>query len=262
MKKKQVSGVGGKEKESKKVQKPNRIYFSTKTEDAIVLYNTTTDIDERERIFRESIQYPFDKLAENIINRFKFPYVNQSFEDLKRQVVSFLVINLGKYTKEKGKAFSYFSVIAKNYLILHNNNGYKQEKRSVYLSDKTESDIGIEEVLLVEDIESEKEEMKEFIALMVEYWENNISRIFKKRRDIEIASAIIELFKNAENIENFNKKSLYLLIREMTNCKTSYITKVVNKMRKQIMQHLNEYRERGVISTGESKYFKYNRKAR
>jgi hypothetical protein len=75
-----------------------------------------------------------DKLAENVINRFKFPYLNQSFEDTKGQVVSFLVMNLAKFKPEKNKkAFSYLSVIAKNYLILQNNNAYKQQKRSIQL---------------------------------------------------------------------------------------------------------------------------------
>lgn len=236
----------------------NKIYFSEATEKAIIKYNESTNPEEREQIFREHIEYPLDKLAENIINRFKFPYVNQSFEDLKRQVVSFLVTNLHKFTKDKGKAFSYFSVIAKNYLILHNTNGYKQEKRSIYLSDKTDSEVNIEEVLMLEEPDkTEQEEAREFIALMIDYWDHNTVRVFKKKRDIDIANAVIELFRRAENIENFNKKALYLMIREMTNCKTSYITKVVNKMRGHVLQHMKEFHDHGTIAVDESKFFTY-----
>lgn len=103
-----------------------KMYFTDETQNAIIRYNESDDPEVREQIYREFIEYPFDKLAENIINRFKFPYINYSFDDIKKQVVSFLCIHLSKYTKDKGKAFSYFSVIAKNYLILHNNNGYKK----------------------------------------------------------------------------------------------------------------------------------------
>lgn len=236
----------------------NKIYFTKETQDAIIKYNNSPDSEERDRIFREHIEYPFDKLAENIINRFKFPYVNHSFEDTKKQVVSFLCIHLSKYTEDKGKAFSYFSVIAKNYLILHNNNGYKNEKRSVYLSDEIESEVPIEEILQLEVIDPElQEEAQEFIKLLIEYWDNNITRIFKKKRDIEIASAVIEMFRRVDNIENFNKKAVYLMIREMTNCKTSYITKVINKMKKHVDKQLNNYREYGVINPEESKLFIY-----
>ena len=72
------------------------------------------------------------------------------FDETKKQVVSFLVINLAKYTQEKGKSFAYFSVIAKNYLILHNNYGYKQEKRSLSLSDTNDTFVPIEEMVSLE----------------------------------------------------------------------------------------------------------------
>ena len=107
-----------------------KMYFTDETEQAIVQFNKMDDLDEREIIFREKIHPAIDKLAENIINRFKFPYINGNFEDIKNQVVSFLVLNLHKYTENKGKAFSYFSVVAKNYLVLHNNNSYRDELRS------------------------------------------------------------------------------------------------------------------------------------
>lgn len=236
----------------------DRVYFPKATEEAIIRYNESEDMDEREQIFRTSILKPLDKLAENIINRFKFPYINLSFDETKKQVVSFLVINLSKYTQDKGKAFSYFSVIAKNYLILHNNNGYKQEKRSISLSESGETFVPIEEMVSLEakDVR-EHEDTKEFVRLMIEYWDKNLTVIFKKKRDIDIAYAVVELFRRADNIENFNKKALYLMIREMTDCKTSYITKVVNKMRAVTVEQMLEYNQYGTIGRGEPEIFTY-----
>lgn len=234
----------------------DKVYFTKETEDAIIKFNQSNNLEERDNLYREYIEYPFDKLAENIINRFKFPYVNQPFEDIKKQVVSFLVINLSKYTEGKGKAFSYFSVIAKNYLILHNNNGYKQEKRAIYLSDKNDSEVQMEDILqLAHPSEESREEAREFIHLLVEYWDENLTKIFKKKRDIDIANAVVELFRRVDTIENFNKKALYLMVREMTNCKTSYITKVVNKMKVHVLRHLTEYNEYGLIGMDDAKYF-------
>jgi len=230
--------------------KVDKRYFTEIHEAAIVAYNESMDSDERELLFRNIISAALDKLAENIINRFKFPYINQSFDDLKRQVVSYLIINLHKYTKDKGAAFSYFSVVAKNYLILQNNNGYKQEKRSVSLSDNGETHIPIEEMLMIEaKNDREHDDMKEFVRLLIVYWDDNLTSIFKKKRDIEIASAVIQLFRDVEGIENFNKKALYLLIREMVDCETNYITKVVNKMRIHIALQLQEFNSHGTVHT-------------
>lgn len=243
------------------VKVPGKMYFTKATEEAITKYNKSNDMDEREIIYRSAIQAPLDKLAENIINRFKFPYIDGCFDDIKSQVVSFLVLNLHKFTEDKGKAFSYFSVIAKNYLILHNNLSYKSEKRMVYFSDRID-DSSLQEALIIDDSVEALEnssDVREFIRIMIEYWDNNLYRIFKKKRDIDIANAIVELFRRAENIENFNKKAIYLLVREMTNYKTNYITKVVNKMRTHVMRHLREYRRRGQVEDGQSKYFSYKK---
>ena len=236
-----------------------KVYFTQDTEDAIIRYNKSTDPEERENLYREFIQDPFDKLAENVINRFKFPYMEGTFDEVKAEVVSFLVINLHKFAKGKGKAFSYFSVIAKNYLILHNNNAYKEEKRSVYLIDKVDDTFSLEETLISEPEEEEiKSDMRDFIQLLVQYWDFNLNKIFKKKREIEIATAIVELLRRVDNIEYFNKKALYLMIREMTNHKTSHITKVINKMKVHVFHKMQEFRRTGHISDPYT-YFTYKK---
>lgn len=228
----------------------DRMYFPTVTQEAIIRFNDSTDGAEREKLYLEHIEYPLNKLAENVINRFKFPYLQQTqtFDETKRQVVSYLVMNLSKYTKDKGKAFSYFSVIAKNYLILHNNNAYKQQKRAVSFYDSDVSNMSMEEMLSLEAPDDRRhDDMREFVDLMVEYWEEHAGRVFRKKRDREIALAVIDLLRDADGIENFNKKALYVMIREITGCKTSYITKVVNRMRDITGEHMREFMEYGTV---------------
>ena len=50
--------------------------------------------------------------------------------------------------------------------------------------------------------------------------------LFSKQKDRIIAYAIVDLMKARESIEDFNKKALYILLREMTNVDTAKITKV------------------------------------
>lgn len=250
--------MGRKKKGDNSSGTSGKMYFSEQTQEAIIAYNNSNDLDEREHIFRESIAYPLDKLAENVINRFKFPYINTQFDALKRQVVSFLVINLHKYDPSKGtKAFSYFSVIAKNHLILHNMNGWKDEKRHLSISDSGDVFVSIEEMVTLESPNIyEDEDVKEFVSLMIDYWDKNLYQLFKKKRDIDIAMAVIELFRRSRDIENFNKKSLYVYIREMTDCKTSYITKVINRMRANTIYQSHQYYEHGRLDY--NKHFQSN----
>ena len=231
------------EEEIKKIvkKKKRKVYFGQEVQNAIIDYNSSEDDNERNKIYGTRIHAAFDKLAENIINTFKFTYFDMPFEDIKHEVVAFMVMNIHKYDHTKGsKAFSYFSVVAKNYLILHNNNKYKKLKShsGVEVLDK-EKNMGNNNI---------DSDLKQFTREIVNYFNANLPTIFKKQRDLNVAYSIIELMESIDEIENFNKKSLYILIREMTDVNTSHITSVVNVLKKHYKKLSNEYYKSGTIT--------------
>jgi hypothetical protein len=226
-------------------KKKSKQYFTLDTEEAIIAYNKSTSHREKNDLYKNRIQYPFEKLAENILNTFKFSYFDVSKQDVQMEVVSTLIEKIHMFQEGKGKAFSYFSIVAKNHLILKNNGNYKRFKKTALLSEMPESWNP------PDDFHETQfgEELNEFKELMLKYWDINLTRVFTKKRDIQIADAVLELFRRSQHIENFNKKHLYLLIREMTDCKTHYITKVVNEMKKHQTQMLNDYFDTGMITS-------------
>jgi hypothetical protein len=232
----------------------NKMYFTQDTEDAIIAYNKSISDRERNQLYKDRIQYPFEKLAENILNTFKFTYFDVPKEDVQCEVVAILIQKIHMFKEGKGKAFSYFSIVAKNYLILNNNSNYKRFKKTALLSEMPESWNPENDFY-----ESERgDEYNEFKDLMLTYWDLNLTNVFTKKRDVQIADAVLELFRRSQNIENFNKKHLYLLIREMTDCKTHYITKVVNVMKEHQTRMLNEYLDYGTVSKmDEMDFFTY-----
>ena len=221
------------------------MYFDDEVQNAIVEYNTNPENHSlRNKVYREKIHYAFDKLSENIINTFKFSYFDYGFEEVKNEVVSFLVLNMHKYDHTKGsKAFSYFSIVAKNYLILNNNSNYKKLKSHVNI-DNMNSSQNNSLALDAPGINTNDDFMSQFIV----YLESKVPTIFKKRKDIDISYAIIELMKQKDEIENFNKKSLYILIREMTGVETSQITRVVNVLKNHYNKVHKEYLTKGIIT--------------
>jgi hypothetical protein len=226
-----------------------KVYFGMEVQDAIVRYNALDNIKQstkRNTIYQEEIHKAFDKLAENIINTFKFSYFDYGFEDVKHEVVAFMVMNIHKYDHTKGsKAFSYFSVVAKNYLILHNNNNYK----------KLKTHDGMDVLDRKKNIDSVENDFELFTSEMVEYFDINLNSIFKKDRDLKIGYAIIDLIKQRDEIENFNKKAIYILIREMTNVETAHITSVVNVLKKHYKKLINKYHTHGTIMIDNSGSF-------
>jgi len=236
--------INGERKKRRGRNKKEKIYFSKKTEDAIIEYNAEEDEVKRNMIYENKIKFSFDKLVENIFNTFKFTYFDNSPLEIQKETVSHLVTNIHKFQAGKGKAFSYFSIVAKNYLIFHNNNNYKRFNQHVDISE-TPSESSV--CLQTEDAHHKDIQTQEFMKLMVNYWEANIMKIFNKQKDLNIAYAVIELFRNCERIENFNKKTLYLYIRELSNCKTQQITKVINKMKSYQNLVMRNYSNRGTL---------------
>ena len=169
----------------KRKPKEPRIYFTQDTEDAIVEYLITVDTTERNRIYNDRIEYGFYKLAENIIHTFKFYYTDtDTIEELKHEVITFLLEKLHLYKPEKGKAFSYFGTIAKRYLIVYNENNYKklQERADVDESDEDQMQL-YENDKNLEKLFNENNFMDQYIK----YIDTHIYKLFPKKQDAQTA---------------------------------------------------------------------------
>ncbi len=227
----------------KRKKKGKNYYFHEGTEKAIIRYNNSDDPYLKNKIYNEHIRAAFDKLAENIIHTFKFYYFDVGSEEVKHEVVSFLVMNMHKFKEGKGKAFSYFSIVAKNYLILNNNKNYKMGKihsemkvldyKRNLMGEKGVSDSSEKSVLFVDELHR--------------FWDANLTNIFRRDKDIRVADSVLHIFRIKENIENFNKKALYILIREMTGSNTQHITRIINVMKKYNKRLQTEFENDGMV---------------
>ena len=234
--------LGPKKRGRKRTKKQ---YFTPDTDAAIKEYLASSNQEERDNIFARRIHYPFYKLAENLIHTFKFYYTEvDDLEDLKHEVICFLLEKLDYFKPEKGtKAFSYFSIVGKNYLILYNNNNYQKKKQKVDVLAADED----EGVLNQLGRDGRKQEIKDFIDYFTLYTDKHMFTMFKKDKDKKVCDAINTLFKRRENLEIFNKKALYIYIREMTEVDTPVITKVTKKLKVLYKKLYSEYIDTGYV---------------
>ena len=232
----------------------SRMYWTDETEQAVIHYNSTSDSELREQIYKDRLAFPFHKLIENVFNRFGFTYFRTEPKKVQEEALAHLVSNIGKFDpnrpskvhrKQKSKAFAYFSVIAKNWFILLNNTNYKDfQTHSPISEERSEDTVQLQTV----DKHYAQAELDEFMKLTIDFWETNVKKIFLKQRDLEIAYAVMELLRSAKRIDAFNKKALYLYIRNISDCKTQQITKVINKMRQYHRTIYRSYINDGNIS--------------
>lgn len=208
-------------------RRKSKRYFTKITEIAINAYNNCDDQRMKNKIYNRFIHYPFDKLAENVIHTYKTYYFEVPYEDVKANVVAFLNEKIHKFNGDNGRAFSYFTVIARNYLFNENNKNYERMKARDGVEVIDSSRNIINEIYDAH----QKEALKDFMDYYVRYMDYNVFMLFNKDRDRQIADSLTELFRTRDNLYSYNKKALYILIRERTGVQTQYITKVVGKMR-------------------------------
>lgn len=226
----------------KRKPKTKNNYFTEDTEEAILEYRRSTNQAERNRIYNNKIHYGFYKLAENIIHTFKFYYTEvDKIEDLKYEVVSFLLQKLDLYDQSKGKAYSYFGTIAKRYLIIYNQKNYKKLVNKIDIPNNEEDDESFKQAIVVK--EYSEPDRNEVIVRFSKLLEEKIPTLFDRQEEINVAYAILEIFRKRENIEIFNKKALFIYIKEMTDCQSNTITKVIKKIKGLYVQILNNYIE-------------------
>jgi hypothetical protein len=233
----------------KRKKKKSREYFSQETEDAIVKYIESEVLSERNKIFNDQINYSIHKLAENIIHTFKFYYTDlDNVEDLKHEVVVFLLEKFHRYDQAQGKAYSFFGTIAKRYLIVYNENSYKKLKSKADLEEVDENKRVYTELIN----QDTSKDLFSFVESYVKYIEKNINSIFITPSDQAIAYSVLEIFKRRENLDVFNKQQFYFYIREITGQSTPAITKVVKEMKRMYKKLMNEMYLNGELETDDS----------
>ena len=214
----------------KKKRKPkSKNYFTQDTENAIVRYNNEPDPEIRSKIYNDEIHYAFFKLTQNIIHTFKFYHTEvENLEHLQHEIIVFCLSKFHLFDPTRGaKAYSYFGTIVKRWLILYNTKNYSKKIKKVEV-DVLMGEKSTHTYSMTDD--PQNTELSKYIDIFTDHVTENIYELFPKKNDAQIADAILELFRKRESIEVFNKKALYIYIREIINVKTPKITKIADKL--------------------------------
>jgi len=208
-------------------------YFTKEHELAIVKYAATEDNKIRTQLYIDWIEPAFSEMVDKIVYTYKFTNL-PNIDSLKEECKSWLTTILDKFDpSKKSKAFSYFSVIAKNWFIHKVKKNTRAMKREVHLDDIVYSNQDYEQIstyLSVEvsyEIDRESAEFWYFLWKELDSW----NKLNLKENERKVVEAVKILFKSADDIEIFNKKAIYLYLREITGLNTKQVVNNLNKMR-------------------------------
>jgi len=213
---------------AKKRRKKSNYYFTKVHEEAIIKYSLSNSLEERTECYVLYIQPAFHEMVDKIIYTYKFTNL-PNIDVLKEECKIWLTTILDKYDPNKGsKAFSYFSVITKNWFIHKVKKNAQRTKREVQYEDMTKE---MEHIHLATH--------NQYYALRTEkeFWQHLWTEIHSweslklKENEERVLQAIKILFENSDDIEIFNKKAVYLYLREITGLNTKQVVNNLNKLR-------------------------------
>lgn len=209
-------------------------YFSSLTHDAILEYQKCSDAAVRETLYQDVILPSFDKLVENLIFMNGFVNITGSYTELKSDCITFLFETIHKFDASRGsKAFSYFNVVAKNWLMIKSKQRSKNLKRMVSIDD-TES-LTVEDVAAIEanntspgliDLDSGMQEY-EIIALL-----NDLKDDALNENERACMDAIFYLFEKREDIELLNKRAVFVYMRDMSSLSPKQLSAAMSVIRR------------------------------
>lgn len=223
-------------KVSRKRRNKKNDYFTMDTHDAIRKYQLAEKLSSKHEIYIKEILPAFDKLAENLIFIHKFAKSPESFDRLKCDCVTFLYETLHKFDPDRGsKAFSYFNVVAKNWLIIQSKKATKKNQRFISIEaveEITGAPISINESFKVgPNQETEmllKESKVDLFNILLK-----IKGQLKSERELVCMDAIISLFSRADDLELLNKRAVFVYLRDISNLSPKQLSVTMSKIRKQ-----------------------------
>lgn len=222
-----------------KRKRTKRNYFTQENEDAIIKYNKSTCNNERRELYVKLIQPAFNEMVEKIIYTYKFTAL-PNIEDLRDECKVYLTTILEKYNPEKGsKAFSYFSVITKNWFIHQVKRANKRNKQEINIDNlNSEHQLEYTSVELGCDKERQDREFWAHLWVEMEAWEDGKLKD-NENKVLQAIKIILSDFENQEMI--FNKKAIYLYIREITGLNTKQVVNNLNKLRVKYIMFKNKW---------------------
>lgn len=218
-------------------------YFNESVEEAIQLYNKAETQNERDRLFR--IIYPaISKIAEVMYNKVKPTYMDGETEDIMMDCTSYLTERMFRIKEGKGKAFSYFTVCARNYYIFHNTRAYTGVKKTVKLDYLNENwDIADDSSDRIEEME----DSAKLLAAFVDYMDENKDKFVTSKKGNVVVQAVIDFLRDVDSIEDFNRRNIMNDLTEINGYKIDrhYITKLFNRLQVHYSAFSREWKRTG-----------------
>jgi len=206
------------------------------TQASIIKYQDSEDIKEKQTIYEKEIREAFEKLVENLIHVYNFNAAYDTFDTLKSDCVSFLYESMHKWSREKGtKAFSYFNVCGKNWLIIKTRQQKKRVSRHISTSDMSDFSSIQKQMYANHDVAPspdelmiEKEKISEIFRLL-----DTLAKQVHNPTEKVCLNAIKKVFESVDSLDFLNKRAVLIYVRDISGLDPKRLSVAMSSLRKQ-----------------------------
>lgn len=219
----------------------NNVYFGKELEQIIKHYNYQTNSVIRQDLFNNYINEAFKKVASSLVNKYKIQQRIQNSQTMVIQCIGNMVEKMKGFNFQRGKAFTYFTVIARNYILsqLDKNIKYNQKFKSITQLDSDGYEINLLQCCSIKTWEDQS--LDKYNSLIMDLTLDKFNQYIKKsfipnirkKNELNITHAILQIINDVSLINNFNKKAIMVYISQMTNQDPNTINKLLKKLGKQ-----------------------------
>jgi hypothetical protein len=213
----------------------SKLYFTADTQASIEKFQVEESEAEKDKIYTNEIMPALVKLVENLILIYGFAKGRHDFGSLKNDCITFLYETLHKFDASKGtKAFSYFNVVGKNWLILNTRKRKKVRDNSYPIHD-LESFSAADRYMISnhmlaaapDDImisAEQRDEIQEILKILRTKVVNT--------NDVACVEAVTVVFNKIDELDLLNKRAVYVYIREISGLNSKQLSTSMSTVRR------------------------------
>ncbi len=220
------------------VKKKKNIYFGKLVQDKILEYNNQTDSHKKQRIYQEYIYPAFRRVAQSQVVKYKIQQRIQNSKIIQQQCLTKMTDKLSLFNDQKGRAFSFFTTIARNYVLTQLDKTIKHNQKFKSLNEISLNGI---EINLLQQCsydywENQEKKIKNQVIIqntieqLIKYLKSQIIPKIKRQQQLQVTNVVVQTMQNINDIEQINKKNLIQDIAIKSNTSINTVQNILRKM--------------------------------
>lgn len=213
------------------------IYFNENVEQAIIRYKNSTCQKQKQQIYKQYIYSAFQYIINSMIKRYKLIERIENVQIIKISCFSQMIQKIKSFDCKRGRAFTFFTIIAKHFILNELNHGIKFNQRNISINKLYQGrqstiiqDLSVKQYQQSKHMQRAMNIYKNICKQLIEYINQNLFNIITTKKQQVIVYSLIKLIEDVQKFQNYGKKFIFLYLRQLSGASTKEIVNVLKRI--------------------------------